>query len=543
MIWQRQIALAALLACPCLLQADPAQLPATTPAQSPAPAKPAVEDPLGRQSPRGCVTGFLRAAGHGDYARASQYLNTSVPPAQAHELAQQLKVVLDRGLSGNFDALPRTSDGNLKEGLPATRQRIGSVKTKPGTVDILLERVQRDAGPPIWLFSAGTLQSVPKALGDLEAQDVTKYIPKALGQARFLWLPLWRWLAILLAILLALVTAHFLTRALMPPLRSVVRHITGEHDDRRLASLRTPFAVILLAMAVRALGFFAVSLLAREIWSDVAEILAVVGIAWLAIRFSDILFASSARRLLLKRASDKMALLAFTRRLFKVLVSLVTMILLLRSIGVNVSAMLTGLGIGGVAVALAAQKTLENFFGGVTIIMREVARVGDFCKIADQVGTIEDVGFGSTRVRTLDRTVVSVSNAQASQTSIENYTMRDKFWFHHIFGLRYDTSAEQMRHVLDEIGTMLRTHPKMERDSARIRLIEFGSSSLDVEVFAYILQKDYVPFLDVQEDLLLRIMDIIAVNGTHLALPSQFNYLDRSHTPRSTGEQSPDSAA
>jgi MscS family membrane protein len=270
-----------------------------------------------------------------------------------------------------------------------------------------------------------------------------------------------------------------------------------------------------------------VSLLARELWSDAAGILAVVGMAWLAIRFSDIVSASGARRLLLRRTSDKMALLAFARRFFKVTVFIVAVILLLRTVGVNVSAVLAGLGIGGIAVALAAQKTLENVFGGIAIIMRDVVRVGDFCKIAGQLGTIEDVGFASTRVRTLDRTVLSVSNAQVSQTSIENYTMREKIWLHHIFGLRYDTSVEEMRQVLAEVSKMLRAHPKLESESARIRLIEFGHSSLDVEVFAYVLETDYGLFLNAQEDVLLQIMSIVAASGTHLALPSQMNYLGR----------------
>jgi MscS family membrane protein len=313
----------------------------------------------------------------------------------------------------------------------------------------------------------------------------------------------------------------------MPLLRKIVLRLTGHHDERRLASLRTPLGVILFAIAIRLQATLSVSLLARQIWRGAAEIFAVVGIGWLLIRFSDIVSDLGSRRLLLKQASDKMALLSFTRRMFKVFVVLVAAIVLLRYVGVNVTAMLAGLGIGGVAVALAAQKTIENFFGGILIIMREVVRVGDFCKIADQLGNIEDVGFASTRVRTLDRTVVSVPNALVSQTNIENYTMRDKIWFHHVFGLRYDTSAQQLREVLDEIGKMLSAHSKVETVTGHIRFVAFGRSSLDLEVFAYVLETDYTLFLGVQQELLLRIMEIIAASGTHLALPSQISYLER----------------
>ena len=466
--WSNISHFTALAALSFLLRAEPTQLPSAKDPQAAPSAKSAEEDPLGRQSPGGCATGFLKAAGRGDFARAAEYLDVRGTRAQAQELARQLKVVLDLGLSGSVESLPRTPDGDLQGGLPTSRQRVGLVKTKSGTLDVILDRVQRGTRPPIWLFSAATLRGVPRAFGEMEPKDLAKYFPSALNQIRFLWLPLWRWLTIFLAIALALISAHFVTRALMPVLRGLLRRISGERDERRLSSLKGPVGCDPSRPGDPAP--WAPRDIASGPWTleQGRGILAVIGVAWLVIRVSDIFSAASARRLLLKQASDKMALLTFISRLFKVLVVLVTVILLLRSAGVDVTAVLAGLGIGGVAVALAAQKTLENFFGGIAIIMREVVRVGHFCKIADQLGTIEDVGFASTRVRTLDRTVVSVSNAQASQTSIENYTMRDKFWFHHIFGLRYDTSAEQMRYVLAEIGNMLRTHSKVGKRNCSV---------------------------------------------------------------------------
>ncbi|HZS56368.1 MAG TPA: mechanosensitive ion channel family protein [Bryobacteraceae bacterium] len=510
-----------------LMRAEAAQLAGAKSQQNTASAKPADQDHLGRDTPHGCAQGFLRAASHDDYSRASQYLDTHAAPNQAQELARQLKVVLDLGLSGNIGQLPRTPDGDLEGGLPADQQRIGFVKTKDETLEVVLNRVQRGTGPPIWLFSAATLRGVPRAFNDIESEDIARYFPEALRRIRFLSLPIWRWLAIFVAVGIALTLTFLLTRALMPLLGKIIGRITGNHDEHRLASLRTPLGVILFAIAIRLQAMLAVSLLARQIWRGFAEIFAVVGVGWLLIRFTDIVSDLGSRRLLLKQASDKMALLAFARRMFKVFVVLVAVIILLRYAGVNVTAMLAGLGIGGVAVALAAQKTIENFFGGILIILREVVRVGDFCKIADQLGNIEDVGFGATRVRTLDRTVVSVPNGLVSQTNIENYTMRDKIWFHHVFGLRYDTSVQQVRRVLSEIGKMLSAHPKVETVTARIRLIEFGRSSLDIEVFAYVLETDYALFLIVQEELLLRIMELIEASGSHLAIPSQISYLER----------------
>jgi MscS family membrane protein len=524
-----------------LLRVEAAQLSIPKLQQPAAPAKPA-EDPLGRGSPRGCAEGFLKAAERDDYGRAANYLNTQTSPGQAQQLARELKAVLDEGFSGKIDKLPRTADGDLEGGSPPDHQWVGSVKTKSTSFDVMMDRVQRGNGPPIWLFSPSTLRSVPRAFNDIESEDLGKYFPGFFTRVRFLSFPLWRWLTIVVSLAAALILTFLLIRALMPVLRSVVGRMTGEHDERRLTSLRTPLGLILLAIAIRVLGFLAISLLAREIWSATAEIFGIVGVSWLVIRFSDIVSDLGSRRLLLKQASGKMALLAFGRRMFKLLVVLIAAIVLLRYVGVNVTAMLTGLGIGGVALALAAQKTIENFFGGILIIMRDVVRVGDACKLADQTGNIEDVGFSATRVRTLDRTVVSVPNGLLSQTNIENYTMRDKFWFHHVFGLRYDTSVQQVRQVLAEIDKMLRDHPKIETQTCRIRFIQFGHSSLDLEVFAYVLESDFVSFLSVQEGLLLRIMEIAAASGTRLALPSQVSYVDRDpfrsegNRPPATGE-------
>jgi MscS family membrane protein len=203
----------------------------------------------------------------------------------------------------------------------------------------------------------------------------------------------------------------------------------------------------------------------------------------------------------------------------------VAVLALLYRAGVDLSAILTGLGIGGLGVALAAQKTLENLFGGIMIITDEPLRVGDFCRIADQTGTVEDIGLRSTRIRTLSRTVVAVPNGQLATMSVENFSLRDKLWLRHTIGVRRQTSPDQMRHLLASVRAMLFAHPKIEREDARIRFVGFGGSSLDLEVFAYVSTADFPNFLAVQEDVLLRIMDLVAASGTSVALPSQTTYI------------------
>jgi MscS family membrane protein len=197
----------------------------------------------------------------------------------------------------------------------------------------------------------------------------------------------------------------------------------------------------------------------------------------------------------------------------------------LQNVGVNITGILAGLGIGGLAVALAAQKTVENVFGGITLILDQPVRVGDFCRFGERVGTVEEIGLRSTRIRTLDRTVVAVPNAEFVTLHLENFTRRDRIWLKTTIGLRYETTPDQLRHVLVEVRAMLYAHPRIDPAPARIRFVGFGAHSLDLEIFAYVQTTSYDEFLAVQEDIYLRIIDIVAASGTGFAFPSQTLYL------------------
>ena len=190
------------------------------------------------------------------------------------------------------------------------------------------------------------------------------------------------------------------------------------------------------------------------------------------------------------------------------------MLVALHYFGIDPTAALAGLGIGGIAVALAAQKTLENVIGGLSIIFDKAVRVGDFLKLGDTLGTVDSIGLRSTRIRTLDRTILSVPNGQIANANIETLSARDKFWFHHFLGLRYETTAGQMRTVIDGIGAYLAAHPTVDRsEPIRVRFFRFGPFSLDIEVFAYLEASDWEAFLETQQELLLDIMEIVERSG------------------------------
>jgi len=220
--------------------------------------------------------------------------------------------------------------------------------------------------------------------------------------------------------------------------------------------------------------------------------------------------------------------------------------------GVKPTAALAGLGVGGIAIALAAQKTLENVIAGISLIFDRTVSVGDTLKVGETLGTVVDIGLRSTRIRTLDRSLVSVPNGQIANMTLENLSARDKFLFHPMLRLNYGTTSSQMHTVLDRIGSLLEETQHLEHGSVRVRFLRFGSSSLDVEIIAYIAARDWNHFLEIQGALLLRIMEYTESIGIQMALPSQAIFvaanststdagieglLDRSRPDNKTGDQ------
>jgi MscS family membrane protein len=521
-----------------LVRPGVAQLSKTLGLQSDVSEQKVSDDPLGRSAPYGTVKGFVKSTEFRDYAKAAQYLHTRKKGEAAQKLAEQLQTVLDWGLKVDLEKLSRKPEGDPTDGLEIKQDRIGTIDTSFGKLDILLDRVDRDGQSAIWLFSSETLALIPQAAEETNSHVLEKHIPQSLVQIKLLAIPLYRWILFICALALSIALGSAVTRALSPLLRRALRRLIGQEDTQALASIKAPVRVVLISGAILLFSNLSITLYMRQFWKNVGVTVAIVGLAWLAIKLIGILSTLHARHLLSRQMQGKIAMWALLSRLLKAAVAIVAALLLLRSAGANLTAILAGLGVGGIAVALGAQKTLENLFGGMMIISDEPIRVGDFCRLGDQLGTVEDIGLRSTRIRTLSRTVVAIPNGQLAIMNIENFSVREKFWFRHMIGLRYETSADQLRYVLAEVRRMFHEHSKVDPADARIRFVGLGSSSLDLEMFAYIKAAGMPEFLGIQEDLLLRIMDIVAKSGTGIAFPSQTTYVGRDERfdPQKTGE-------
>ncbi|KPQ09779.1 MAG: MscS family membrane protein [Saliniramus fredricksonii] len=199
----------------------------------------------------------------------------------------------------------------------------------------------------------------------------------------------------------------------------------------------------------------------------------------------------------------------------------------LQNLGVDIVPLLAGIGVGGLAVALAIRPTLENLIGGLILFSDKPVRVGDFCTFGGMSGTVEDVGIRSTQIRAMDRTLIAVPNAKFVDMEIINWARCDKMLISSVLGLRYETSDDQLRFVLVRIREMLHAHPRIDNDTIRVRFSDYGPSSLDISLRVYALTRDWNEFHAIKEDVFLRIKQIVEGSGTRFAIPSQTLYMTR----------------
>jgi MscS family membrane protein len=234
-----------------------------------------------------------------------------------------------------------------------------------------------------------------------------------------------------------------------------------------------------------------------------------------------VLQASYAERLREKGRPGAAMLLHPASNAFKIVVAIGAALIYLDKLGVNITTLLAGLGVGGLAVALALQKPMEDVMGALTLFTQQPFRVGDFCTIGTHTGTVEDVGLRTTRIRTLANTLISIPNARAATEPIDNISARQKIWYHPILRLRYDTSPAQLEKILAGIRELFRTHDRVLQDGHRVRFKEIGEDALLIEAYAYLDTTDWAEFLELAEGLNISVLKIVERAGTSLALPAR----------------------
>jgi MscS family membrane protein len=486
-------------------------------------------DPLGRQTPNGTLFGFLQAMQVGNYANAAQYLQMSPArrASQGDEIARQLKTVLDGAFVGSLKAISTNPEGTLQLGLPPDRERLGTLSVDDSEADVILVRVNDPNAGKVWLFSADTLARVPEFYHLVEAHQVETHVPKPLVKTQILGMSVWLWLALLVAVPVAAGLAWLLIELIVLPML----WWRGLRKKPQLADWRKvsgPMWLVLGVLIHRILvSFLGLPLLHRHYYYLTTRVVLIVAVGWLTLRGLTRGMDRLRDRAIARGSTGTGSLVLLGRRVLKALVVIFAGLALLGALGFNLTTALAGLGIGGLAIGFGAQKTIENLFGGISLLGDEVIRVGDSCNFNGRIGTVEDISLRSTRIRTVERTELSIPNGALATMNIENLTRRDKFLFNPTLSLRPETTPDQLRYVLTEARRFLYQHPKVETASARIRLANLEQGWPSLEVFSYVLTRDGAEFTAIREDILLRLLTVVEDAGTGFAFPSQNVYLGR----------------
>ena len=504
-------------------------LPGTS---KPAPAAPVANAPvdplgLGRETPLGTIRGFIRMA-QDENDRAAEYFQ---PPMKGHrvtaeeeqELAKQLYTVLN----ATFPASALTStnadpDGRGDDGRSRDEITIGGTHLLSESFPVTLVRQDDVHNVKLWFISRQTLSKVPEAYDSLRFPQLEQKLPGWIVRNRLLAMPLWQWIAIVLFVPIAMGLGWAIALA-GRALFSWYRRTRGSNElaPRPLKHFGPGgmlIAVLIHYDFVRQIG---ASVLYRQYYRYFLIVVLGIALYWAITRITHWIFRGIAVQLTERGRLAERSLVSLARRVLDVLIFLVIALAALSAMDVNVTAALAGLGIGGLAIGLGAQKTFENLLGGISILTDKAIVVGDPCKIGDRAGTVEDIGLRSTRIRTEERTVLTIPNGTVATAVLENFRFRDKILCKQLVRLRYDLSPDHLRYVLAEIREVLARNPKVEGPTSRVRVLRFGDYAVEVEIYAYILERDFGLYLAAQEALILDVLDTLDRTGGALALPSQ----------------------
>jgi MscS family membrane protein len=474
-------------------------------------------------SPRAAMAAFLSLARAGQFDQAAAFLDLPDSLRQRGGMvAAQLQAVLDRHLWIDTDRLSPLPAGDSADGLPPGIDQIGAIRGPDGVPRMV--RIARDPqnGAAPWRFTRSTVSAIPALYGALGDRWVYERLPEVLlrrGPLQLMW---WQWLALPVLLVVAVTLGAIGGRIVRASFTRVVSRTKTDWDDAIVLRLRAPLTGALTLVALAALlPLLSLYRPAAEMSYRLVRGGLFVVFFWSLWRLVDVARQVLSHSRWARTSASSRSLLPLAGRVAKVIILAIAAVAVLSLLGFPVASLIAGLGLGGLALALAAQKTVENLFGAFSIGVDQPFREGDVVKIEDFVAVVEDLGLRSTRFRTFDRTVITLPNGRLADMRVESYTARDRLRLATTIGLVYQTTEAQMRAVLAGFERVLRAHPKIWPDDVVVRFQEFAASSLSIEVMAWFQTADWGEFRTIRQEILLEFMKVVEEAGTDFAFPTQ----------------------
>ncbi len=478
----------------------------------------AFKDNLGRDTPRSSFIGFLTHTEKFDYKGAAEYLDMrnlprSVREFSGEELARQLDFVIKRGMKIDVGHLSKKATGQVVDGLPDYRDELGHIVSDEGEQVLLMQRVPGLEDNFIWKVSNASIAKIPALYEYFSYPDWIENIRKRVpNDASFLGIELFKWV-IVFGVAIISAPVFWLTGFALSWLFSK----PGSPLHRPVRRLFTRPMVLIAVMLLtgnllKELGLGATAQALVE-----TKTLMTMVVVWIVFSLIDLARAKRRETFIAQGRADAHILGGPMANALKLLTLLFATLIWLANTGIDITTLLAGLGVGGIALALALQKPIEDLLGAISIYSQQPMITGDLCKYGGILGRIEEIGLRTTRIRTLNNTLVSVPNCLIAHGAIENYSAREKMLYHPELPLRYDTSREQMQTIIDEIDKMASDHDGVIGKSVRIRFTEFSENSMIIKARIYVDTDDFSTYLQVVTDLNMGIMKIVQDNGAHFA--------------------------
>lgn len=479
------------------------------------------KDPFGRDTPRHTVQGFLSALAANDTLLASNYLNLSKSdnPTTA---VRQLKQALDAG--GRFQQelqINNTPEGSLNDQLPPSQEKVGSINVADKSVNLILERVVASSGEQYWQFAGETLKALPDVLENVEPTLVNRYTVDFLNDKKILGYDISHMTAVVILALVTFILAYLLvwlfyhlTNFLYPKLRNKPLPLTD--------NVILPMAVVIMASFLSEIMVYAgVSVTVREPVNRLTDIASWLAMTWLLLRVIDAVFKRAEHLSYKKNYTERVSILGLLRKLTKALLLIFAVIVIFGNLGFDLTTGIAALGVGGLALALGAQKTIENLVGSVVVVADSPVRVGDYCKFGTYEGTVIDIGIRSSRVRTLNRTIVTIPNGDFSSMQIENFTSRDMFRFYHHIYLKRTADIDTVFALNQHLDECLKEHELTNQEWNQAHISELRQDCYVIELQAYVNASGAAEFYGKQDILFADLLKELDKFDVEQALPTQ----------------------
>lgn len=468
------------------------------------------------QSPRAIVLRFLKLAEKERYDLAANYLDLEgQPPGVGPEKARRLKIIIDREAVIEPELLSPQAEGDVKDGLPETAEEIATVKIWSWSRPDKIRLVRRDMPKgPRWRFSKGTVGMIDGWYNELPDRWILEHLPAPLlkvGWRGFQW---WQWIAFPIWFAFSLVVGFLLARLTRASLGHLVARRWPELGVSIFRKATGPlvmgWAIVGLYLSMPWLGLYERYEVLPERILRSAFFLAFF---WSLFRSIDVIGQMIISSTWGRGHLTLRTMIPLGARVGKVAVIALTVVAVLSSLGYPVASLIAGLGIGGLTFALAAQKTVENLFGAFSIGVDQPFRLGDLVKVDDITGHVEALGLRSTRIRTSDRTLVTMPNGRLAESRVESFSARDRTRLRCVVTLPRGTKIEKARQVLEQVAAVLRAHPQIWKDGFIVQPKELNANQIELEVTAWFVVEDSHEYQEVRQGVLFKLMEVMEEAG------------------------------